>query len=145
MTRTVPTVELRAPEPYRSNAEYLRDELARVDLLVRAQVIRWRLTLAATKPEQMWGMVHVNDVEIENYLNVPVGPPDHLPEALLEELNPFWQAEAAAAPLIGTALAASPAYLNLRVKTLCGIYALSDAERDLILVCLLPEIDFRYR
>lgn len=145
MTRTVPTVELRAPEPYRSNAEYLRDELARVDLLVRAQVIRWRLTLAATKPEQMWGMVHVNDAEIENYLNVPVAPPDHLPEALLEELRPFWEAEAEAGTLIRTALAASPPELDLRLKRLSAIYALSDAERDLILVCLLTEIDFRYR
>jgi AAA+ superfamily predicted ATPase len=140
-----PQVELRAPQAYRSSAEHLRDELARVDLLVRAQVIRWRLTLGATKPEQMWGMVHVNDAEIEQYLGASVGPPDWLPESLLKVLRPFWEAEVEAGRQIRTALDTTPADLILRLKSLCDTFALSEAERDLLLVCLLPEIDFRYR
>lgn len=138
-------VELTAPEPYRSNAEHLRDELARVDLLVRAQVIRWRLTLGATKPEQMWGMIHVTDAEIEKYLEATVRPTDHLPDSLRDVLNSFWEAEAEVGARIHTALSESPPDLNLRLRSLCLTFALSDAERDLLLVCLLPEIDFRYR
>lgn len=145
MSPQPPPVELRAPEPYRSNAEHLRDELTRVDLLVRAQVVRWRLTLGATKLDHMWGMIHVNDAEIKNYLAAPVAPPDRLPDSLLEAMRPFWEAEVAAGQLIAAALDASPADVDLRLRSLTANFALSDAERDLLLVCLLPEIDFRYR
>lgn len=145
MRANVSSEELRAPEPYRTSAEHLRDELARVDLLVRAQVVRWRLTFGATKAQQMWGMLHVTDAEIDRYLGATLAAPDQLPESLLEVLRHYWEAEAEVGRRISVALEATPADLCLRLKSLCSAFALSEVERDLVLLCLLPEIDSRYR
>lgn len=145
MSTEVSAEALRAPNPYRSSAEHLRDELARVDLLVRAQVVRWRQTFGASKAQQMWGMLHVTDEEIDAYLNSAVAPPDRLPESLLKVLRQYWEAEAEVAALIRAALEAAPDDLTLRLRSLASAFALSDVERDLLLLCLLPEIDSRYR
>lgn len=145
MQRDIPSVELTAPNPYASSMEHLRDELARVDLLVRAQVVRWRSTLGTLKVEQMWGMLHVTDAEIDRYLDTDVAPPDRLPDSLMEVLRPFREAETEARARIQAALDATLPEVELRLKSLCSKFALSDVERDLVLVCLLTEIDFRYR
>jgi AAA+ superfamily predicted ATPase len=145
INRDAPQVELHAPQPYQTSAQHLNDELARVDLLVRAQVLRWRMTIGATKPDRMWGMVHVTDAEIDTYLSSPRGAPADLPESLLEMLRPFWSLAEEAGGRIDEALEASPPNVDLRVRSLCDAYQLSDAERDLVLVSLLPEMDFRYR
>ena len=56
---------------YASSVEHLADELARVDQLVRAQTERWRQSIAATKPDDAWGMAYVDDAEVERYLTAP--------------------------------------------------------------------------
>lgn len=145
MSGNVSPEGLRAPAPYRNSAEHLDDELARVDLLVRAQVKRWRLTVGAAKAEQMWGMLHVTDAEIDRYLGAAITPPGRLPESLLNDLRPYWQAEAEVGQLIRDAIVATPAGLGLRLRTLGAAFGLSEVERDLILLCLLPEVDSRYR
>src|SRR5947208_16798253 len=53
--------------PYSSNAEHIRDELARIDQLVRAQVIRWRNSITPDKPPEDWGMARLSEREIEAY------------------------------------------------------------------------------
>lgn len=131
--------------PYRRSAEHLRDELARVDLLVRAQVVRWRLTIGQTKAEEMWGMVYVTDAEIDRYMSSPIAPPDRLPESLLHALKPFWEAEALAGRQIRENVQATASEVDLRVNSLSTAFQLTDLERDLVLVCLLAELDFRYR
>lgn len=130
---------------YATSAAHLRDELARVDLLVRAQVVRWRRTIGAAKPEQLWGMVHVSDAEIEQYLATDPGPPGRLPETLAGELKPHWERETAAAADIRLAVAATPETVALRVEELRKRFELNDAELDVVLLALLPELDLRYR
>ena len=56
MTRKLTEV---AHQPYVHSTAHLNDHLQRIDLLVRAQVERWFITMAADKPETMWGMLHV--------------------------------------------------------------------------------------
>lgn len=130
--------------PYEDSGAHLRDELARVDLLVRAQVVRWRRTIGDDKPEQLWGMVHVSDKEIERYLSADVAPPDRIPAPLAEELKQFWDAETAAAETIRRNVEATPSSVALRIERLRAQFALSDAELDVVLLALLPELDLRY-
>ncbi|MEA2465718.1 MAG: hypothetical protein QOJ98_3465, partial [Acidobacteriota bacterium] len=77
--------------PYATGGAHLRDELARIDILVRAQVLRWRMTIAASKPEELWGMVHVSEAEVEQYLGAPVRPVDAVPAAVVDAVAPFVQ------------------------------------------------------
>jgi len=134
-----------AQQAYRSSSEHLRAELARVDLFVRAQVARWRMTIGATKPEHLWGMVHVTDAEIDRYLAAPIGPAAEMPESLTQALRPYWTAEARAAESISQAVDQTPASVDLRVNRLQGDLHLTDVERDVLLIALLPEVDARYR
>lgn len=130
---------------YETNAAHLRDELARVDVLVRAQVVRWRRTIAAAKPAGLWGMMQVSDAEIEQYLGTDPGPPGLVPESLAEALRPYWNVEAEAAADILLAVAATAPGVDLRVERLRTRFALGDGELDIVLLALLPELDLRYR
>jgi AAA+ superfamily predicted ATPase len=140
---------LPAPElpagPYASSDEHLWDELRRIDQLVRAQTVRWRLTIGAGKPEHLWGMVHVTDAEVEAYLQSFFVPPHHLPADLEDALADYWRAAEALAQTIQARRAQTPPGITLRLDRLQDIFGLSDLERDILLVCLLPEMDGRYR
>ena len=130
---------------YRNSGEHLRDELARVDLLIRAQTLRWRMTIGAHKPENLWGMVHVTEAEIEHYLDTDIGPPDYLPDEVFEILRPFHTAEDEAAERIARAEERTAPDVDLRVNRLAQAFGLGVVERDIALLCLLPELDIRYR
>jgi len=119
----------------------LHRHLRRLDHLVRAQTIRWRLTVADTKPPRAWGMVLVSDEEIQRYLESPFQPPGTSPP----------EAETAAAAHVEAALEAaaergeSDPEDGCRLDRLTRLFRLSDLERDALLLCLLPELDERYR
>src|SRR5262249_53701076 len=131
--------------PYGSNDEHLWDELRRIDLLIRAQTVRWRLTIGASKPQHLWGMVHVTDAEVEAYLRSSFVPPHALPDDLERSLADYWRAAEALAQAIQERRAQTPPHIVLRVDQLQHLFALSGLERDILLVCLLPELDARYR
>ncbi|MCP4653866.1 MAG: hypothetical protein GY856_00460, partial [bacterium] len=137
--------ELASSGPYRGSEEHLGDELRRIDQLVRAQTVRWRLTLAACKPENLWGMIHVTDAEVERYLAAPFTPPDRLPAELEKALQPFWDAAASLGETIAARRRQTPPEVPLRLRHLSELFELSDLHRDALLVCLLPELDGRYR
>jgi ATPase family associated with various cellular activities (AAA) len=123
---------------YRDSDEHLGEELARVDQLVRAQTVRWRALIAAFKPEQLWGMVHVTDEEVDAYLNAPFAPP-------ADVTGPYVEVAATRRKEIDARLAATPLTIPLRLRRLCEAFRLSAGERDALLVCLLAELDGRYR
>jgi AAA+ superfamily predicted ATPase len=133
--------------PYAHSDEHLHDELARIDQLIRAVTVRWWQTIAADKPEQLWGMVHVTDAEVARYLRTPFVPPPQLPGELEDELTGYWQAAADLEQAIAQRLKRTPNSIrrDLRLERLGALFGLSDLERDILLVCLLPEIDARYR
>jgi AAA+ superfamily predicted ATPase len=137
--------EAAAAGPYASGDEHLWDELRRIDLLIRAQTVRWRLTIAATKPEQLWGMVHVTDAEVETYLQAGFVPPDFVPASVADSLKRYWQEAHLLGHVIRERVDATPAQTMLRLELLTLLCGLSDLERDVLLVCLLPELDARYR
>jgi ATPase family associated with various cellular activities (AAA) len=130
---------------YASSVEHLADELARVDQLVRAQTARWRYLIASTKPDESWGMAYVDDAEVSRYLSTPFRLPGQDSQT---------QAQAQAAPFRGAAqdrardiaarVQATPDDIPLRLELLARRFGLDDAERDLVLLCLLPELDARF-
>ncbi len=131
--------------PYHSSIEHLWDELARIDQLVRAQVIRWLHLIGKSKPQHLWGMVHVTDAEVATYLNSSFIPPDTLPAELEQALVPYWHAADRLARAIKVRKAHTPSLLSLRLERVQYLFSLSDLERDILLLCLLPELDGRYR
>ncbi len=131
--------------PYQDAAEHLRDELDRIDQLVRAQTVRWRMTLAASKPENLWGMTLVSDDEVERYLASAYALPHELSPDVERLMEPHWEAAEARRRAIRQRRAQTPPEVVLRLDHLVRCLTLSAFERDILLVCLLPEIDGRYR
>ncbi len=142
-TGSPPNVE--TDNPYRDAGEHLRDELERIDQLVRAQTVRWRLTLAATKPENLWGMALVSDSEVESYLASPFVSADELSPGVEQQMLPYWRAADTRSEIIRQRRECTSRDVVLRLDHLAQCFALTPLERDILLVCLLPETDGRYR
>jgi ATPase family associated with various cellular activities (AAA) len=129
---------------YPTSREHLHDELRRVDWLIRAQVVRWRATLADTKPSELWGMAHVTEREVDAFLSSPFTSPDELAPALHTLLAGFWEQAAVAADEIARRLEVSDPGVS-RLSRLMSRFSLSALERDILLVALLAGLDQRYR
>ncbi|GAA4547878.1 AAA family ATPase [Amycolatopsis samaneae] len=122
---------------YSDSAEHLAAELARADRLVRAQVLWFRHELGRLKPADQWGLPSVGEAEVDAYLAAE-GPPEPPPEVVAELTAAHDEAEEIAARVRVTTV-------PLRLSTLVERCGLSGAERDLVLLCLLPGTDGRYR
>jgi AAA+ superfamily predicted ATPase len=131
--------------PYTDSNEHLWEELHRVDQLVRAQTVRWRLTIGASKPDHLWGMVHVTDAEVDAYLTSEPLPPNRLPTEIERAAQVHVNAAEEQRRRIEARLQATPPEVPLRLRRLTQVLPLSEAERDALLLCLLPELDARYR
>jgi len=128
-------------EPYATSAEHLADELRRVELLLRAQVERWRTALAGLRPVTGWGTGILDDEELVNYLAHSFTEPmddDSPPEAHAHVV-------AAAAIAARIVLRRPDAGVELRVDRLGAAFGLDRTDLDVILICLLAELDARYR
>ena len=146
MAGKTPKVKDRAAAavPYKSSQEHLWDEIARLDLLLRAATIRWRATLAATKPPDSWGMVNVSEAEVDNFLNSAFVPPGAPPPSLSGALEPLWSQAATAAEAIALRCEATPDEVELRTRRIQQLFGLSPLDRDILLLAALPELDPRY-
>lgn len=137
---------------YTSSLEHLTDELARADELVRAQVQRWRTSIAATKPDDAWGMAYVDDAEVGRYLTTPfrLAGSDSHPEAGMDREGAALAARCHRAAReragkIAARVKATSRDVPLRLDLLIRRFGLDGAERDVLLLCLLPELDSRFR
>lgn len=139
-----PKLELNAGQ-YTSSEEHLWDELRRIDLYVRAQTILWRETTGASKPAHMWGMVNVTDEEMDAYLQSPFVPLDYAAAGVEDSVAGFWQTVKVLAESVKARLEMTPPDVPLRLETLKSLFRLSEFEYNVLLVCLLPELDGRYR
>jgi hypothetical protein len=140
------------PTGYASSLEHLADELARADQLIRAQTQRWRQAIASTKPDDKWGMAYVDDAEVDRYLAAPFrfaghdGEPGTGAESAADGLAARHRRDAEnRAGVIGTRVQATAPDVPLRLDLLVRRFGLGSTERDLMLLCLLPELDSRFR
>ncbi len=140
--------------PYGSSYLHLVDELERVEVLVRAQVIRWLMLSAGYKDAGDWGMVNVSEDEIWAYLRsefVPPAFPQTYNHATARHTDAnhalplFVEAAERMRMLIDENLAKTPGDVELRLKRLQKFAGLSPVECDVLLIALLPEFDGRYR
>ena len=141
-TMIPPDIVLRGP--YLQSIDHIDDELTRIELLVRAQVVRWQMSSACASPEQDWGMVLVSRAEVDHYLKSPLETPGKLHAEVLKCVKPWWDQAGQARTQIDKYLKDHPS-TTLRLQSLLDIFDLNHAERDILLLCLLAESDERYR
>jgi hypothetical protein len=141
-TMKLPEIALRGP--YLESVDHIHDELMRIELLVRAQVVRWRISAAGIGPERDWGMVVVSQAEVDHYLNSPIDVPGALSSSVCKSVQPWWEQAAQVRAQINKSCKEQPRG-NLRLEALERVFALDNAEKDILLLCLLAECDERYR
>lgn len=134
-----------AVDPYRSGAEHLRDEIARIDQLVRAAAIRWTTAIGLTKERRLWGMPYVGGQEVDAYLETPFPGEPAGDEAFGAAAARHDEEARRCRQRIDVRLAATPAAIDLPLRQLAACYRLRPVETDALLLCALPEIDPRYR
>jgi AAA+ superfamily predicted ATPase len=130
---------------YASSLEHLWDELQRIDRYVRAQTERWLLTIGMHKPADHWGMLDVDHAEIEAYLSLPFVPPTGPAPSLRVRIEHYWSEAEDLAKQIAVRSERTPSTTPLCLRRLRQVFGLSDLEHDILLLCLLPELDGRYR
>lgn len=141
-TITIPEIALRGP--YGQSIDHVHDELTRIELLVRAQVVRWQMSAACAGLERDWGMVLVSREEVDHYLNSPLETPGSLPSVVWHLVKPWWdQAEEFRTQI--DAYCKNDPSADLRVESLVRRFDLCPAEKDILLLCLLAESGDRYR
>jgi hypothetical protein len=89
-------------------------------------------------------MVHVTETEIEAYLQSPFLPPNGVPPELESSMSKYWASADALARQIAERRKSTPPEVVLRLERLKALCQLSNAEYDVLLLCLLPELEPRY-
>jgi len=129
---------------YSRGPEHLWDELRRVDQLVRAHTVHWKRMVADQKPNRLWGMIHVSEAEVDAYLQSEFEPPGALHPELESPARPHWEMAARHEVDVAARLDVTEPGCS-RLARLRALFELSDLDRDMVLLCLLPELDERYR
>jgi hypothetical protein len=126
------------------NLRHLQAELARIDLLIRRAVRRWRL--AGQDPADTFRGLYVSEAEVDGLLTRPSGSNWGQTIALgPEEAQTFAEAEVQAIRQ-AQALAemARRQGQTLRLIHLATAFGLDRFDLDAFLICLAPALDLRY-
>ena len=126
---------------YPDSAAQLAAELARADLLVRAQVAWFRQDLGADKPPDQWGLPTIAEAEVARYLARPADACIRaaVPDAARAHLD---QAANALESISGRTAAST---VPMRFPALAEMFGLGRPEQDALLLCLLAHVDPCYR
>ena len=128
-------------EFYTDSSEHIMDELLLMDFIIRSHVSRSRT--AANADDEFMGL-YIPENEITEYLEKPLfssgikkapGPEiEHKPD-LITVMREEIDRKAAAGRERGTVL---------RLEKLADIYRMNDLEKNVLILCLIQEIDLRY-
>jgi hypothetical protein len=133
-------------DAYRDSLEHIRHELARIDLMLRRALIIARARLAGTEQDEFRGLV-ISDREIDSMTQAldMFGEPWRAAEVVRPEVAPVdAQIEALRVEIEARTAATHDAGRALRMVTLAAAFHLSQAEVDLLLLALAPELEPRY-
>lgn len=133
----------RLADPYPTSLEHIYDELRRVELFVRAQVERWRLAVGEVRVDTAWGTGVLDQRELARFLGHPFTEPMEEPETP-PSVHALTLKAADQALTIAIRRARTDAPV-LRLERLRTAMHLQPVDVDIILVCLLGELDARYR
>ena len=121
--------------PYGSSLDHLRDELARVDLLIRGQVAR-----ARRDDGDAWRGLTISDAEVDALLARGLGdPPWDAGDGALDDVRALVDQLGAAIDRRCACTAVPLALVELARR-----FALTRFDIDVLLIALAPEIDLRY-
>jgi ATPase family associated with various cellular activities (AAA) len=133
-------------EPYHDSLEHITDELRRIDLLLRREVLISRQPNATAVPEAFRGLV-ISESEINNLLSATefVTHRWRNAETVQEKLAPIDQKLAELrASIDERRKATQQAGRSLSLPYLAEKFILSPAEVDILLICIAPELEPRY-
>jgi hypothetical protein len=120
---------------------YLAAVITRLEHLLKVQAAIWLETVAVAKPDHLWGVPQIGTGEIRAIAELPTLGPLAAPA-----LPPAAERHLAAATQLASKLTRARA--GATSSRLLGIeeaFGLDAAERDLLVLALLPELDQRYR
>ncbi len=127
---------------YANGFAHLRDELGYLDLLLRRAVVIARAKFRPGEADEFRGML-ISEAEIDRLMDhVSLAGVTHDTQALLDALEDEIAAHRAAAKARIAASRAAGVFLPL--ADLAARFALSEAETDLLLVALAPELATSY-
>src|SRR5262245_30573654 len=123
---------------YASSSAHLRDELARIDALVRGQVARAREATG----DDGWRGVAISEIEVDALLDRRLGAP---PWEIAASGPALDDARAEADRLAAAIeLRCARTVARLRLVELARTFGLDRFDLDVVLIALAPEIDLRY-
>lgn len=124
--------------PYPSSLVHLLDELARIDVLVRAAVVRARRIVG----DDAFRGLAISEADIDTLLDRSIGQPHWLSAPSLPHVGAILEEKRAQIDeRRGLTRAAG---ISLRLDELARRFGLTAFDVDVLLVALLPEIDTRY-
>jgi AAA+ superfamily predicted ATPase len=128
------------------SVEYTLALLARLDLWIRREVLRFRLNTSNQQDDEYRGL-YIPDDEVDGLLNNQLPAHSILgPVKLPEEID---QSLAVAAGLVDSRIKALEALSesnaeDLRFRRLAELFGLSEIEQKILLITLAPELDLKY-
>ncbi|HEU4435655.1 MAG TPA: AAA family ATPase, partial [Pyrinomonadaceae bacterium] len=125
-------------EAFLNNWEYLNAELARLDILVQAEVVKCR-PLAKDNRLDSFRSLFISEDEVTHLLGTSESD-WHVDE--VEQLRT--RAELMRKEIWSRRQASTEQGVYLSLPQLARIFRLSPFEEDLVLICLAPEIDLKY-
>jgi winged helix domain-containing protein/ATPase family protein associated with various cellular activities (AAA) len=125
-----------AARPYANDRELLADELARLELVVRAHLTRAGVAAGIPVSEPLRGL-YLSESEVQRLLR-SAGEDEDAVRAVLAS------AASVAATIEQRRAATRAAGVLLRLPLLAHLFGLSQAEERLLVICVAPELDSRY-
>ena len=130
-----------ATETYRNSLDHLRDELARLDLVIERAVVQVR----ATNRSPASAGSFVSSEEVQALLD-PRAAPGSVATDGPQERDALGGRIEEAEEDIGQKIAKSrESGVRLRLPRLARLFSLSRFEMDVLVMCLAPELDQKYR
>src|SRR5258705_8950710 len=133
-------------EPFADSVAHLLRELKRVDLMLKRMVIRTRRFRSEECPEEFLGIV-VPDSHVEDWLNGGgfISDAWKADDETQKSLDPIDRELARHRAEIDESLAETESSgRRLTLPHFAQVFALSQAEVDLLLIALAPELEPRY-
>ncbi len=124
-----------ALEYFESSTEHVFAELQRIDMLVQAAVARMHAIYSSN--DQFHGL-YISADDVDRYRSLPLGVPNWI-AAENSEFSQETQRE-----ITRLATESKNQGIELRLVRLQEIFNLSDQDVDILLICLLSEVDTRY-
>jgi ATP-dependent 26S proteasome regulatory subunit len=140
------TLKQNMPDYYKNSDEYLFDELLQIDLLIQAQVIKFRSQ--NKEPKTNLKGLYISESEIDELLkkNIIDNSWTNQSEEIGEDFDKISESVKKLGDQIKIKLAGSiKKGIDLKLIKLASLYKLDSFETDILIVCLASQFDNKYR